>query len=49
MKRKYSTDDTQQRSCHPERSEGSLACSGSQHANPEMFRFAQHDTIELGD
>jgi hypothetical protein len=42
-------DNTQQRSCHVERSEESLACSGSQRANPEMFRFAQHDTIKLGD
>ena len=49
MKRNYSNDNTQQCSCHPERSEESLAGSCSQHANPEMFRFAQYDTIELGD
>src|SRR6476619_2856518 len=49
MKRNYSNDNTQQRSCHPERSEGSLACSSSHYGNPEMFRFAQHDTIQLGD
>jgi hypothetical protein len=49
MKRNYLKDNTQRRSCHPERSEESLGYSGSQHANPEMFRFAQHDTMELGD